>query len=137
MTSYARPIEPAPMLEMNTTPLIDVMLVLIIMLIMTIPVQTHAVKLDLPTGKTEHVNPLRNSLEIGATGVTEWNGRAVSRAELRSLLAATTRLPTAPELHLRPDPQAPYRVVDEVLVLTKQARVERLGFVGNEAYARF
>ena len=137
MASPTHPVEPSPMLEMNTTPLIDVMLVLIIMLIMTIPVQTHAVKLDLPTGKTDHVNPLRNSVEIKTSGVVAWNGRAVSRPELRSLLEETTRLPTTPELHLRPDPQAPYRVVDEVLVLTKQARVEKLGFVGNEAYARF
>ena len=137
MPSLVRPSEPSPMLEINTTPLIDVMLVLIIMLIITNPLQTHAVKLDLPTTTGIVVNPVRNSLVITAGGAVEWNGRGVSQAELARLLAATTQLPTQPELHLRPDAEAPYRVVDEVLVLTKRARVQKLGFVGNEAYSQF
>ena len=129
--------ETPPMSEMNTTPLIDVLLVLLVMLIITIPIQTHAVKLTLPTDGGSWVNPVRNTLTISQAGDLQWNGRDVAQPQLRSLLVATTQLASAPELHIRPDPSAPYGIVDEVLVLTRESRVERIGFVGNEAYARF
>ena len=130
--------EPAPMMEMNTTPLIDVMLVLLVMLIITIPPQHHAVTIDLPVGRplVERVDRVKNHLVVTAAGATLWNGAAVSRTELRALLGASAALDPAPELHFQPEARARYALVDEVLVLTKQAGVTRMGFVGNDAYAR-
>jgi len=130
--------EPAPMSEMNTTPLIDVMLVLLIMLIITIPIQTHALKLDLPTCATCPA-PLatKNEIAITSGGAILWNGTALSESELRYELAATQRMRPLPELHLRPDAAARYEAVDRVLALIKQERVQKVGFVGNEAYANW
>jgi biopolymer transport protein ExbD len=131
--------EPAPMSEMNTTPLIDVMLVLLIMLIITIPVQTHAVKLDLPVPciSCPKPNPLRNEIRISRDDSITWNDVPMSLRDLRSELAATQRMRPAPELHLRPDAEARYETVDRVLGLIKQERVQKVGFVGNEAYANW
>ena len=127
-----------PMMEINTTPLIDVMLVLLVMLIITIPPQNHAVKIDLPVGApvVERIDRVKNHLVVTASGATLWNGAAVSRTELRILLGASAALDPAPELHFQPEAGARYALVDEVLVLTKQAGVSRMGFVGNDAYAR-
>lgn len=127
-----------PVLEMNTTPLIDVMLVLIIMLIITIPPQTHKIAIDLP-GKpvVEIVNPVRNVLVIEKGGAALWNGKAISDASLQATLVAVGRMGVAPELHFRPDSEARYERVDEVLAMTKRANVTKMGFVGNERYAAF
>ena len=137
MAQALRAIDPQPMVEMNTTPLIDVMLVLLIMLIITIPIQTHAIKLDLPVPcpTCPLPNALRNELAITTGGATLWNGVPLSEAELRYELAATQRMDPIPELHLRPDADARYEVVDRVLGLIKQEHVRKVGFVGNEAYA--
>src|SRR5688500_570336 len=132
--------EGEPMMDINTTPLIDVMLVLLIMFIVTIPVQTHAVKLDLPGKRpppSEPVNPVRNTAVITEHGAILWNSAAVGMDELRSRLALAQRYYPDAELHLQPEPAARYALVDEVLAATKQARVEKMGFVGNERYARF
>jgi biopolymer transport protein ExbD len=139
MGSAAAPSEPSVFLEINTTPLIDVMLVLLIMFIITIPLQTHAVKLDLPGGPVvkQRVDPVRNRVVITAAGAILWNGRAVSKGELRDTLARAQQMNPAPELHLQPEPTARYELVDEVLAVTKQAKVEKMGFVGNEAYQNF
>ena len=127
--------EPAPMSEMNTTPLIDVMLVLLIMLIITIPVQTHAVKLDLPTcANCPAPKATSNEIAITGGGAILWNGIAISESELRYELAATQRMRPLPELHLRPDASARYEIVDRLLGLIKRERVQKVGFVGNEAY---
>lgn len=130
---------PEPIMAINTTPLIDVMLVLLIMFIITIPIQSHSVKLDLPSGvpPTIRPDPIINRLTITARGGLIWNGENVTRADLRGLLAETARMEPEPELHLRPDAQAPYASVDEVLVLSGRAQVKKLGFVGNEAYSIF
>src|SRR5688572_11385356 len=129
-----------PMSEMNTTPLIDVMLVLLIMFIITIPIQTHAVKLDLPSGAPPpypRPDPVKNKVVITDAGVILWNGVPVSKTALTYNLVLTQRMTPIPELHLQPTPDARYQVVDEVLALTKQAQVTRMGFVGNEAYRDF
>jgi biopolymer transport protein ExbD len=127
-----------PMSELNTTPLIDVMLVLLVMFIITIPAQTHSVKLDLPNGSPPvDLRQDRNKLVVTEAGALLFNGAAVTRPELQSLLLAAGQLPQEPELQLQPEAAAPYGVVDEVLVMTKKAGLKRLGFVGNEAYARF
>jgi biopolymer transport protein ExbD len=132
-------VDPQPMVEMNTTPLIDVMLVLLIMLIITIPIQTHAVKLELPTPCTDCpvINPVSNEVTIARGGTILWNGVALSESQLRYQLAATQRRRPVPELHLRPDAAARYEVVDRVLALIKQEKVAKVGFVGNEAYANW
>jgi biopolymer transport protein ExbD len=136
MAHALRAADPQPLIEMNTTPLIDVMLVLLVMLIITIPIQTHAVKLDLPTC-TGCPTPKATSNEIAITrdGTILWNGVALPESGLRYELATTQRMRPLPELHLRPDAQARYEVVDRVLGLIKKERVQKVGFVGNEAYA--
>ena len=132
--------EGEPMMDINTTPLIDVMLVLLIMFIITIPIQTHAVKLDLPQNNnsvTPPIDPVKNKVVITTTGQVLWNGAPVDLVTLRQYLDLTTTMRPVPELHLQPDPQARYELVDEVLAVCKRAQVTAMGFVGNEAYANF
>jgi biopolymer transport protein ExbD len=130
--------EGEPMMEINTTPLIDVMLVLLIMFIITIPVQTHAVKLDLPVQEAnpppQVIDPIKNKLVITAPGQILWNGNPVNQVQLRQYLDVTQQMTPVPELHLQPDATARYVLVDEVLAITKQAKVSKMGFVGNEYY---
>jgi biopolymer transport protein ExbD len=133
--------EGEPMLDINTTPLIDVMLVMLIMLIITIPIQTHAVKLDLPQDQQNQtpppVDPVKNKIVITASGAVLWNGLPVDLVTLRQYLDITTTMTPVPELHLQPEAQARYEVVDEVLAVTKRANITAMGFVGNEAYGVF
>jgi biopolymer transport protein ExbD len=132
--------EGQPMMEMNTTPLIDVLLVLIIMLIITIPPQTHAVKLDLPQNTNAPpppVEPTKNVLVITQAGQVLWNGTPVTLTQLRQYLDVSQQMNPVPELHLQPEPNARYELVDEVLAVTKRAKVTKMGFVGNEAYSSF
>jgi biopolymer transport protein ExbD len=133
--------EGEPMMDINTTPLIDVMLVLLIMFIITIPIQTHAVKLDLPQDQQNQqpppVDPVKNKIVITPAGQVLWNGAPVELVTLRQYLDLTQQMNPIPELHLQPDPNARYELVDEVLAVTKRAHVEKMGFVGNEAYANF
>jgi biopolymer transport protein ExbD len=133
--------EGEPMMDINTTPLIDVMLVLLIMFIITIPIQTHAVKLDLPQDQPNQtpppVDPVKNKVVITPQGQILWNGGAVDLVTLRQYLDLTQQMNPIPELHLQPDPNARYELVDQVLAVTKRAHVEKMGFVGNEAYATF
>jgi biopolymer transport protein ExbD len=128
-----------PMLDVHVTPLIDVLLVLLILFIITIPPQTHAVKLDLPqdTSNTPPppILPTKNKVVITGSGDILWNGTPVSQQQLRLYLEATQQMDPIPELHLQPEPNARYALVDEVLAITKRAHVEKMGFVGNEAYA--
>jgi len=130
-----------PMMDMNVVPLIDVLLVLLIMFIITIPVQTHAVKLDLPQDQTNQppppIEPTKNKVVVTAGNEILWNGSPVSPQQLRLYLDATLQMDPIPELHLQPEPNARYALVDEVLAITKRAGVEKMGFVGNEAYATF
>jgi len=130
-----------PMMDINTTPLIDVMLVLQIMFIITIPIQTHAVKIDLPVNDPNQiqppVDPERNKILIDRAGAVLWNGTPVDLVTLRQYLDLTTTIRPTPELHIQPDPEARYEVVDEVLAVIKRANIESMGFVGNEQYATF
>jgi biopolymer transport protein ExbD len=133
--------EGEPMMDINTTPLIDVMLVLLIMFIITIPIQTHAVKLDLPVNSDQNtpppIDPVKNKIVIDPAGTVTWNGTPVNEVQLRQYLDLTQQMTPVPELHLQPNPEARYEVVDEVLAITKRANVEAMGFVGNEAYRNF
>jgi biopolymer transport protein ExbD len=127
-----------PMLDINTTPLIDVMLVLLIMLIITIPIQTHAVKLDLPVNQPNQppppIDPVKNIVVVTHDGKILWNGNPVTQPQLRQYLDVTQQMNPVPELHLQPEATARYVLVDEVLAITKQAHVQKMGFVGNEYY---
>ena len=127
-----------PMIDINTTPLIDVMLVLLIMLIITIPVQSHAVKLDLPVNDPTQVqppiDPVKNKVVVTQQGAILWNGSPVSQPQLRQYLDISQQMNPIPELHLQPEPEARYEIVDQVLAITKRAHVEKMGFVGNEYY---
>ena len=130
--------EGEPMMDINTTPLIDVMLVLLIMFIITIPVQTHAVKLDLPAPNNAPpppILPTKNEVAITNTDQILWNGTPVDLITLRQYLDQSQTLSPIPELHIRPAQDARYEKVDEVLAQTKRANITKMGFVGNEAYA--
>jgi biopolymer transport protein ExbD len=129
--------EGEPMIDMNVTPLIDVMLVLLIMFIITIPVQTHAVKLDLPQNTNTPpppVLPEKNIVVVTAQGQILWNGSPVTPVQLKQYLEVTQQMNPIPELHLQPESTARYELVDQVLAVTKKAHVQKMGFVGNEYY---
>lgn len=127
-----------PMMEMNTTPLIDVMLVLLIMFIITLPIPTHAVKVDLPVNdprnQTPPVDPQKNKIIIDAAGTVSWNGVPVDEVTLRTYLDAAAAINPEPELHFQPDPAAKYDKVDQTLAVIKRSAVTKLGFIGNEQY---
>ena len=141
MAMAASTTEGEPMMDINTTPLIDVMLVLLIMFIITIPIQTHAVKLDLPVNNNNTtpppIDPVKNKIVITPDNQILWNGAPINQTVLRQYLDQTQVMNPVPELHLQPDPNARYELVDEVLAVTKRAQVEKMGFIGNEAYAAF
>jgi biopolymer transport protein ExbD len=127
------------MLDINTTPLIDVMLVLLVMLIVTIPIQTHAVKLDLPINNNppppQEVMPEVVNLEIDFDGTVIWNGTPVtSRAQLDLFLQQTASKVPQPEVHLRPNRLAKYDAVARTLADAQRLGVTKIGFVGNEQY---
>ncbi len=123
------------MCDMNTTPLIDVMLVLLVMLIVTIPIQTHAVKLDLPVVYHPPVDARVINLEIDFDGTPIWNGTAVpSRAQLDKYFTDTAAQIPQPEVHLRPNRLAKYEVVARALADAQRLGVTNIGFVGNEQY---
>ncbi len=132
--------EGEPMVEMNTTPLIDVMLVLLIMFIITLPKPTHAVKVDLPTSCEPNcppkppVEPTFNVVNIYQNSQVAWNGVDVSQQTLFDNLQASTLLKPVPELRFQPDQFAPYDTVSKVMALIRGAGVEAIGFVGNEQY---
>jgi len=124
----------APLGEMNTTPLIDVLLVLLVMLIVTIPAQTHSVKFDLSAPWPRHEIRSSNLITVDANGMLAWNGEAVDRRELGDLLAAASQMDAAPEIHVRPSPDAKHGDVDRLIVMIKQEQIRHFGFVGNEQY---
>ena len=129
-----------PMMEMNTTPLIDVMLVLLIMFIITIPVATHAVPIDLPAASppTDQIlDPVKNKLILTAGNEILWNGVPTSQGQLVALLAQTRALATEPELQFQPEEYASYELANQVLKVIKVSGVSKFGFVHNELYANF
>lgn len=127
--------EPEP--AINTTPLIDLMLVLIVMFIVSVPVATHQVPLDLPHGDPPPVlDPAPvHRVDVDSGGQVYWDGEAVGDPALRARLAAMAASPADPELHLAVDGEARYERVDEILAAIARAGVTRMGFVGNERFA--
>jgi biopolymer transport protein ExbD len=122
--------------ELNTTPLIDVMLVLLVMLILVVPAMTHKIRIDLPQGPSHYsFEPKVYELNLDATGRLHWNGALIDEASLPSRLAAV-RKDLAGELHLSADGAVRYEVYDRILGHIKHARVTRLGLIGNDRFAR-
>ncbi len=132
----------SPMMEMNTTPLIDVMLVLLIMFIITIPVATHSVDIDLPQPSAEpppldQVDPIKNKIVLTQADEILWNGTAINQNELVRNLQESLAFEVEPELQFEPEPRASYDLSAKVLNIIKGSGVSKFGFVGNEKYREF
>src|SRR6202040_3834069 len=129
--------DPEVMMDINTTPLIDVMLVLLVMLIITIPIQLHSVNLNLPTGNPPPplVKPEVLKIDIDGSGTIYWNGEVVpDRATLEDKLTVAAAQAPQPELHLRPDKAAKYEVVAVVMVSAQRLGLTKIGIVGSEQF---
>lgn len=124
------------MVEMNTTPLIDLMLVLIVMLIMSLPPQTHAVKLDMPVTNNPppDVPPPVIDIVVDFDGSTYWNSELItSGAQLQGYLRSAAHAEPRPEIHLKPNKLAKYDSVAKVLATAQRLGVKNIGILGNEA----
>ncbi|MDB5898705.1 MAG: biopolymer transporter ExbD [Ramlibacter sp.] len=130
--------DPEPMVDINTTPLVDVLLVLLVMLIITIPIQLHAVSLEMPGRNSPPPPsvPVVVQLEVDAGGRYLWNGEALpDRAALEARLAEAARQPEQPEIHLRPDRRAKYDAVAAALTSAQRYGLAKIGLVGTEQFA--
>ncbi|NMW32788.1 biopolymer transporter ExbD [Altererythrobacter sp. RZ02] len=128
-----------PMMDMNTTPLIDVLLVLLIMFIITIPVATHSVDIDLPQPNPnpppeDQIDPIKNKIVLTQADEILWNGDAINQEELVRNLNITKTITLEPELQFEPEPNASYDLSARVLNVIKASGVTKFGFVGNEKY---
>ena len=130
-----------PMMDMNMTPLIDVLLVLLIMFIITIPVAVNSVDIDLPTPTPitdpPPIDPIKNKVVLTAQEQILWNGTPISEGELITILQQSLALPVEPELQFEPEPLASYELSARVLNDIKTAGVTKFGFVGNDKYRDF
>ena len=132
----------SPMMEMNMTPLIDVLLVLLIMFIITIPVATHAVNIDLPSPDPnpppqDQIDPVVNKIVLSPEGEILWNGDAINQSQLVRNLNVTLNMQPEPELQFEPDANASYDLSVKVLNVIKASGVTKFGFVGNDKYRQF
>ena len=130
----------APMMEMNMTPLIDVLLVLLIVFIMSIPIATHAIAIDLPTPSPPTdapVDPIKNKIVLTTNNEILWNGAPITPNELVSNLQTSLTFSVEPELQFEPEATASYDLSAKVLNIIKQSGVTKFGFVGNEKYRIF
>lgn len=133
--TYVQPAQ--PMMSLNMTPLIDVLLVLIVMMILTVPIVTHKVPLDLPhPGPDNPGPPTVHRLDLAADGRLAWDGVAIADAALPARLAALKDEPDA-DLQIAANAEARYERFDQTLATIKRAGITRLGFVGNDRFARF
>lgn len=124
---------------MNITPLIDVLLVLLVMIIITIPIQLHSMNMELPVGLAPPptVEPLVVKLEVDARSRVLWNGEAVAdRASLEQRLIQAARLTEQPEIHVLPNRATPYDTVAAILATSQRLGLQKIGVVGLEAYAK-
>src|SRR5438874_13033714 len=131
--------DPDVMVDINTTPLIDVMLVLLIMLIITIPIQTHAVKLNMPVGKPPPTTtqPQVVTIDVDFDGTIIWNGEQLSsRPDLEARMRAAAAMAEQPEIHLRPNKLVKYRNVAMVMASAQRLGLTKIGIVGHEQFVR-
>ena len=129
--------EPDVMIDINTTPLIDVMLVLLVMLIITLPIQLHSVNLNMPVGNPPPplVKPEVLKIDVDNAGRVWWNGEVLpDRATLEERLAGAAAQAVQPELHLRPDKAARYEVVAAVRAAAQRLGLTRIGIIGSEQF---
>lgn len=131
----------SPMMEMNMTPLIDVLLVLLIMFIITIPVATHSVDIDLPQPSPNDnpppIDPIKNKLVLTQTNEILWNAQPITMSELAANLQQSLTIDPEPELQFEPEALASYELSARVLNVIKASGVTKFGFVGNEKYRSF
>jgi biopolymer transport protein ExbD len=131
--------EPDVIIDINTTPLIDVMLVLLVMLIITIPIQLHSVNLNMPIGTPPPPleEPVVITVDVDFDGTIYWNGEILAgKPALDERLTAAAAMPVQPEVHLRPNKLAEYRDVAMVMAAAQRLGVTKLGLVGNEQFVR-
>ena len=126
------------MMDINTTPLIDVMLVLLVMLIITIPIQLHAVNLEMPVGvpPSDLVKPDKVQIDIDEKSIVYWQGLPVTAQELEQKMALVSQMPLQPEIHLRPNKDCQYAVFANVLSTSKRQGLSKLAVIGSEQFVR-
>ena len=130
--------DPEVLMDINTTPLIDVMLVLLVMLIITIPIQLHAVNLDLPVGTppVNNIKPEKIQIDIDENNIVYWQGFPVSAAELDADMATVSQQPTQPEVHIRPNKSSSYAVFANVLSTSKRKGLTKMAVIGSEQFVQ-
>jgi biopolymer transport protein ExbD len=130
--------EPEVLMEINTTPLIDVMLVLLVMLIITIPIQLHAVNLDMPVGSppTSDIKPPKIQIDIDETSVVYWQGEAVTAAQLEANMDEIGQQASQPEIHIRPNKDSQYAVFANVLSTSKRKGLTKMAVIGSEQFVQ-
>ncbi len=130
--------EPEVLMDINTTPLIDVMLVLLVMLIITIPIQLHAVNLDMPVGTppVNNIKPEKVQIDIDEASVVYWQGVPVSAQELEDKMSAVGQLQSQPEVHIRPNKASQYAVFANVLSTSKRRGLTKMAVIGSEQFVQ-
>ena len=130
--------EPEVMMDINTTPLIDVMLVLLVMLIITIPIQLHSVTLEMPVGTppANAIKPEKIQIDIDANSTVYWQGLPVSASELDEKMTAVAQLNPQPEVHVRPNKTSQYAVFANVLSSTRRIGLNKIAVIGAEQFVK-
>ena len=130
--------DPEVLMDINTTPLIDVMLVLLVMLIITIPIQLHAVSLDMPVGTPpiNNIKPEKIQIDIDENSIVYWQGLPVSAAELDVNMETVSQQATQPEVHIRPNKSSSYAVFANVLSASKRKGLTKMAVIGSEQFVQ-
>lgn len=130
--------EPEVLMDINTTPLIDVMLVLLVMLIITIPIQLHSVNLEMPVGAppASNIKPEKVQIDIDERSVVYWQGLPVTAQELETHMTTLAQATVQPEIHLRPNKAASYAVFANVLSSTKRLGLNKIAVIGSEQFVK-
>jgi len=130
--------DPELMMDINTTPLIDVMLVLLVMLIITIPIQLHAVDMEMPVGPAPAnlIQAEKIQIDIDAQSIVYWQGMPVSANQLDQKMIGVGKRPVQPELHIRPDRNSSYAAFTNVLASSRRQGLSKVAIIGNEQFSR-